>query len=631
MLLALLVVVVITGFVAAGHILSTNQVLSSSRSADVDAMQTTAEGLIDFAYASWRTGMKSNGAGPLTYTQANALVAANKRPALPSWMTYKKFTIEPMDASGSRLTAANSVPVSIPTISQNPKGWRANVYQYLVRVVLEANTVGGKKTVAMEGILRHDSVPPVGGLFYTEGDFELYKPAPMIIDGPVFTNEDAMVSTHYPNAPERLRFLPDATLSHVGPYNVMVPPGAEQWSAPGANDVLSPTYDRGSENQVFKTDRMEGIGMGTAAEFNTTDNNPNNDGNRELIEPPVAGHTDPPGIAASRIYNNAGLIIEIAGLIPTGTPNAVSAGTGAFTWGNVTVRAKNGTSLTAAKTNSIISALSNGETETWYNPATRKNENRTVQRKMYDKREATDVLVSDVNVTNLSSTLNTVTGFNNILYVHNTANVSGPKGIRLLNGGTLPTNGLTLGTEGGVYVRGDYNTGMVSSANEVPSNANPSSTAQTYKNGYVTKPAAIAADAIMFLSNSWNDANDSKSVSNRPASNTTVNTAIIAGYIPSLWKNPNTNETYWYSGGANNFPRFLENWSGDTMTFNGAFVQLYKSKMFIGEWNTGDIYSPPNRRWTFDKLLLERVIPGIPAASSFDRGQLRPIDPKIAS
>ncbi len=640
-MLAILVIVSLIGVVTAGHMLSTSQIMLTSRSADVDAMQTTGEGLLDFAYGAWKSAMVTKltatpGALPLTTAEASAVVGTTARPALPAWMQYEEFYISALDASGKLVSPATR----IPSISQEPKGWQASTYQYVARVTLVSTNAGPKKRVKMESILRNDLVPPVNGLFYCEGDFELYKPAPMMISGNVHTNGNGWVTTHGTTAATRLRFLSPANVSHAGSYEHAAPPKATLWSPiNSATDIQAPTYDRGYAEQVSHSEKMEGIGLGTVSEFNTTDGNPNNDGNRELIEPPVAGQTDPAGIANSRLYNNAGLVVEISGPV-TGAVSAVAAGAGVFTGNNVKITAKNGTSLTTATAASIISTLANSMTVTTneqqqvWNPVTKKYEwktvavTSTVQKTVYDKREAKEVLVSDVNLGALNTTLNALSGFNNILYLQNTADVgANPKAIRLNNAGVLPNNGLTVASSGGLYVIGDYNTGKTTDPAVVPSNVsgNPDGTSQPYKTGYATKPAALVADAVMFLSNNWSDSNDAAAVSSRSATHTTVNSAVIAGYVPSGWTNPATGEVYWYSGGANNFPRFLENWNSKGMTFNGAMVQLFKSQMFVGEWDTADIYSPPNRRWSFDPLLLERVLPGIPSASSFSRAQLRPL------
>jgi hypothetical protein len=242
-----------------------------------------------------------------------------------------------------------------------------------------------------------------------------------------------------------------------------------------------------------------------------------------------------------------------------------------------------------------------------------------VQKTIYDKRELQSIPITDLNVGTITPTLNSVNGFNGIIYMHDTG-AGDLAAIRVTNGGVLPTDGLTIATEGGLYVQGDYNTGTTNNPNSVPANSSPAADTSTTVSGYTTKSAALVADAIMVLSNNWSDSNASSGVSSRTATNTTLNTALISGYIAST--DGGDNGRSGYSGGMNNFPRFLETWSGDSMTFSGAFVSLYQSKRFTGDWDTGDIYVPPTRYWYFDTLLLSRVLPGIPATGGFVRGQL---------
>jgi hypothetical protein len=84
-----------------------------------------------------------------------------------------------------------------------------------------------------------------------------------------------------------------------------------------------------------------------------------------------------------------------------------------------------------------------------------------------------------------------------------------------------------------------------------------------------------------------------------------MNATIISGLIPSR-----DDQGY---GGLHNFPRFLEDWSGD-LFIQGAFLQLNFNTAGTGPfdldaWNPGDTpangelinyYSPPNRRWGYD-------------------------------
>ncbi len=89
-----------------------------------------------------------------------------------------------------------------------------------------------------------------------------------------------------------------------------------------------------------------------------------------------------------------------------------------------------------------------------------------------------------------------------------------------------------------------------------------------------------------FLPTNWNDANASLALSSRPATNTTYNTAIMSGFMPSGWTPP-SGAPYGYSGGAINFPRFLETWNTKSCTYYGSMVELFESKVFTGEWDTG--------------------------------------------
>jgi hypothetical protein len=133
------------------------------------------------------------------------------------------------------------------------------------------------------------------------------------------------------------------------------------------------------------------------------------------------------------------------------------------------------------------------------------------------------------------------------------------------------------------------------------------------------------ADAVMLLSNSWNDANASSSVGSRAASNTTYNMAILAGVMPGMYTPPVGDPhygkaQYGYSGGANNYPRFLESWSGRTCTYTGSMAELFQSKVFTGKWDTGNIYVPPTRRWNFDTNFTNTPPPGSLDAVTVSRG-----------
>jgi len=246
-------------------------------------------------------------------------------------------------------------------------------------------------------------------------------------------------------------------------------------------------------------------------------------------------------------------------------------------------------------------------------------QNVTVQTTLYDKRELQSVPISNLDIGAVTPTLNSISSFNGIIYMYDSG--SGTKNaIRVTDGGVLPDAGLTVATLNGLYVQGDYNTGTTTNPSLVPANANPGSGVATTVPGYTAKSAALVGDAVMVLSNSWSDSNASSSVGSRVASNTTLNTALIGGYISST--STGTGGRSGYSGGMNNFPRFLESWTNSNMTFSGAFVSLYQSQTYTGQWDTGDIYAPPTRYWYFDTMLLTRVLPGIPSTGGCSRGPI---------
>ncbi|MFN8624438.1 MAG: hypothetical protein U0587_00385 [Candidatus Binatia bacterium] len=174
-------------------------------------------------------------------------------------------------------------------------------------------------------------------------------------------------------------------------------------------------------------------------------------------------------------------------------------------------------------------------------------------------------------------------------------------GVRLFGSGNLPfpavppggdPTGLTVVSDQAVYVQGDYN-------------------ATTWQ------PAAVFGDSINVLSNSYfcpstatgdpsacatngttNDGQSRLALSNsaRNATSTIVNTAFLAGVDATTSGN--------YNGGLENYPRFHESWSGQTLTYLGSFVSLGTPGHVNGSWcgtgNACNIYNPPARNWDYD-------------------------------
>jgi len=236
----------------------------------------------------------------------------------------------------------------------------------------------------------------------------------------------------------------------------------------------------------------------------------------------------------------------------------------------------------------------------------------------YDYREGKQVLGTEIDVASFNRwmTTNSV-GTSlvakrgrelNSVYVNDERSVSGRlTAVRVVNGQTLPAAGLTVVTPRPLYVKGHYNAADVAVGST---------------NTAATKPASLVGDAITVQSGSWSDAyNSGTGLSSRPAANTTVNAAFLAGIVQTT----NTAGTKKYSGGVENFPRFLENWSSRTFTYNGSMVVMFPSRFATKFWVApgSTVYNAPNRRWAFDSnfLNMTKLPPCTPQVQKLVRGQ----------
>jgi hypothetical protein len=173
--------------------------------------------------------------------------------------------------------------------------------------------------------------------------------------------------------------------------------------------------------------------------------------------------------------------------------------------------------------------------------------------------------------------------------------------VRLVNGSELPADGFTLATPNPIFVKGDYNT----TTNDSNFSSGANSTA--YAN-----LAALMGDAIVLLSNNWNDNNSNASLSGRTATSTTVNSALLGGIVVTT---PGA-----YSGGVENFPRFLENWGSATLWYNGSMVVMFNSHTATNAWNNNaNIYDPPTRKWAFDQRFTTNQPPHTPQILFMER------------
>ncbi|MGO8836451.1 MAG: hypothetical protein ACLQAH_05705 [Limisphaerales bacterium] len=273
---------------------------------------------------------------------------------------------------------------------------------------------------------------------------------------------------------------------------------------------------------------------------------------REIIEPPPTGEDANSSIGRLRYYNQCDLVL---------------------------VASDTGISATSGNFNGFATPISTNELATFV----------SITNSFMDWREGKTVQPIDINIGQLtvwnltnSSLRPSLIGSNlTSVYVWDRRTLPGTSlgAVRVVNGLQLPPNGLTVATGRPLYVLGDYNTDAATKGTT---------------NTSTTRPASLVADAITILSDNWKDANSTSALGSRTASSTTVNAAFLTGTVDTTLG--------YYSGGMENFPRFLESWgSANVCTYNGSMIKMFPSLYATNAWNNNNnIYNPPKRNWAYD-------------------------------
>lgn len=573
----------------------------SQRSRKTAVAMEIADGHLEMLYSSWRniyrttwtttsnnqggtdksivgtnffyTTMYSSGAAPtpvpsMTPAATPPLIqlpASSNFPSEPNYTVnqYRIQAVDPMitlDANEN----SNVAPAATPPSGDGPNSWQKS-YFYLAAVDVTVPTTTGNVTAKVRRVFEKKFDNPwTFAMFYVD-DLELQPTLAFTMDGPIHTNGNLYIGTSNFGTTNRLEY--------AGEYVNGFSPNDTSHSNPTAPNLVAdmPPY------QVSPY-----LPFGWNLNLDGTSNN--NKSYHELIERPVTGITDP--LSEIRLYKQAGYRILV---------DATNT---------ITMTAKDGSTPTTAEWNEILTALTTNDA-------------------IQDFREGTYVRLVTVNIYELVDKLNKLPSWNGVVYISDTSgktvdnagNVTNAgtavnvtigtntvstlkRGIRFKNGATLPTGGLTIVSENPIYIKGDFNTGV-----------NPPSNSGTYTDpdSYVRRNAAIVGDAVTILSNAWLDSNSTGGLNSRIASNTTVNAAIVAGNTPSDGTN--------YSGGGENFIRFLEDWNkagGAHFTYYGSMVQLYKSQQGTGVWQApgGNTYKSPWRHWYYDKNFGNGTPPG---------------------
>ncbi|HWN96139.1 MAG TPA: hypothetical protein VNT99_13965 [Methylomirabilota bacterium] len=303
---------------------------------------------------------------------------------------------------------------------------------------------------------------------------------------------------------------------------------------------------------------------------------------REIIQKPPVGEAVSSPMGKQRYYNLADLIITVTG---GGTNPTITASTG------IPFSPKKNVSSSTLKKFAYVNT------------------------NFFDWREKKRVRPLELDIKELTAWSTTISWFGSravsSIYVSDQRVLAATElaAVRLRNGTNLPANGLTVVTARPLYVWGHYNQKSLLNLGTT--------------NTTTTVPASIVADAITVLSTNWQDSNSMNLVQNRNAKPTTVNAALLTGSVDTTLG--------LYSGGMENFPRFMETWDlANTFTYNGSMVKMFPSQYATNTWeNKTNVYSPPARAWAYDLNfdVGTKLPPLTPSVQRLMRGQWAALAP----
>jgi hypothetical protein len=149
------------------------------------------------------------------------------------------------------------------------------------------------------------------------------------------------------------------------------------------------------------------------------------------------------------------------------------------------------------------------------------------------------------------------------------------RGVRLDRATNAAKRRLTIVTPNTCYLWGDFNT-----------------------SGTTPTPCAVYADAVIALSNAWEDAASADTML-PVATKTVYRAAFVTHNVPT----DTENDSQGGSGGAHNLIRFLEDWSGVNFSLTGCVVVPGRMRHTRAPIGIG-FHEEPNYLYTFNQALL---------------------------
>jgi hypothetical protein len=452
-------------------------------------------------------------------------------------------------------------PNMLQTTGKKKTGTSNGEHSYFYLAAVDVNvpalgTGGGTVTAKVRRVFEKKfDLPWTYAMFYVD-DLEFQPTTSLTLNGPIQSNSNLYIGTS--------NFT---TTDRVG-YGANYVNGFSPNDTYHSGSATTPNFPASEPPSQVSPFLPFGWNLGSGDSYH------------ELIErPPAGGDPSSDPMSSIRYYNQASYHVQID------------------LSNNITITDSTGTAITNGSTyNQITGAM-------------------TTNQVIWDSRENAYIRLVTVDIGSLTSNMNKLSPWNGMIYFSDTSagtsvnttyngnSVSTTRrGIRLKNGATLPSGGMTVVAENPVYIQGDYNTGGTppsdSGTYTSPAVSGYADTGRTFGMN-----AAVIGDAINVLSSAWVDTNSTKGIGSLKATNTTVNAALVTGEVPSAGGN--------YSGGGENFARFLEDWNNKSFTYYGSMVELFNSQQAIGPWNgTGSVYKAPNLHWYYDTNFQDGSPPG---------------------
>lgn len=501
-----------------------------------------------------------------------------------------------VNGTPNRLTVENTQAWGFTPLQSQYQGLYGLAASYRVLCNARKAEALNDITVAVEQNVQVATIPVFQFAIFYGLNMEISCGQPFNVTGRVHSNRDLYV-------------CPDNVLTF---WSDVTSVGNIKWGrAPGDN--------RGAPNGSVTYKGQHDSGVASLNLPIGTNNTP--EAVRAILEPPPLGEDPNSLMGKQRFYNKADLILTVSDTVITNITGITSNRVGGV-WQFTTNYSYATNIILSGKTGPLspggAATVGQSVLQTFVKVAP----HGAATNSFYDSREGKRVLPIDIDVGRMrtNTALTSALGREvTIMYVEDkrlkSVNPSAQLGaVRMVNGKTLPTRGLTVATDKPLYVWGHYN---------APNSSNVGST-----NTVGTAPASLMGDAITVLSTAWKDSQSTASLSTRAAEHTTVNAAFLAGIVETLTYNS-------YSGGVENFPRFLEDWSPSsggkrTFTYNGSMVVLFPSQYATARWGMSNVYDPPARNWAFDLNFMDakKLPPGTPSVSTLIRGSWKLATPK---